>query len=205
MRKWLFCLVACSLPGWGELPAYDQSRARPLDAWKPQIAEYSRRHYGEAQWQLKPRCIVLHYTAGASFPWNLVRSRDFAGETPGLASHYVVENAKIYQLLPPTVRSRAAFGINHRAINIEMVGADESDMMARRTQTMNTAARLVVDLMREFSIPLEEIYSHEQVATMDKAVVPWVLDLVNPAPYHKLDPGEGPMEYILQRVRSQFP
>lgn len=206
MRKLLLCLVvACSVPGWGELPAYDQTRARPLEGWKPQIAEYSRRHYGEAEWKLQPRCIVLHYTAGKTFPWNLVRSRDFANETPGLASHFVVENSKVYQLLPPTVRSRAAFGINHRAINIEMVGADESDMMANRKQTLNTTAKLVVDLMREFQIPIEEIYSHEQVARMDKTVVPWVLDLVNPAPYHKMDPGEAPMEYILQRVRTQTP
>lgn len=183
---------------------YDGSRARPLEQWKREIVEYSRRHYGEPQWQLEPKCIVLHYTAGRNFPWNLVNTPDFAGERPGLASHFVVEGTKIYQLLPCEVRSRGAYGINHRAINIEMVGAHAEDLMTNRKKTMDTTAGLVVDLLKQYNLPVEEIYSHQQVAEMDTDVVPWVLDLVNPDPYHKVDPGEGPMRYILERVNRQL-
>lgn len=175
----------------------DRSRARPLDSWKPQIAEYSRRHYGEATWELTPTCIVLHYTAMPNFPWNLVRDTSFKGETPGLASHYVIDGDKIWELLPTNVRSRAAYGINHRAINIEMMALDAQDL-ARKTKTLETCRRLVQQLMREHGIERTRIYSHEQVATMDRKVVPEVLDLVQGAPYHKIDPGEENMKTILR-------
>lgn len=184
---------------------FDKSRARPLEAWKQAITGYSSRHYGEARWQLEPRCIVLHYTAGTSFPWNLVREQSFAGEAPGLASHFVVDGSHIYQLLPTDVRSRGAFGINHRAINIEMVGADQHDLMSQRRQTMDTTADLVVELLQDLHLSAREVYSHEQVSKMDTDLVPWVLDHVNPEPYHKIDPGQGPMEYIMSRVRKRLP
>jgi hypothetical protein len=202
MQKHLLALLCLSLPALAEMPKYDTSRQRDLEAWKPGITEYSRRHYGEAEWKLTPKCVILHYTAGTTFPWNLVRSSEFAGEAPGLASHYVVEGPKVYQILPPTVRSRAAFGINHRAVNIEMVGADAADMMNNRRQTMDASAQLVLALLREFQLKPSDVYSHQQVALMDKNVVPWVLDLVNPAPYHKIDPGVEPMAYILKQVRA---
>lgn len=163
-------------------PQYDMTRTRPLESWKRQITEYSRRHYGEADWRLKPRCIVLHYTVSTSFPWNLVNTPDFAGETPGLASHYVVDGAKIWQLLPPDVRSRGAYGINHRAINIEMVAADGSDLFNNRKRTLDTTVGLVRDLLDRFHLSARDIYSHQQVAEMNTRVCPWVLDLVNGEP-----------------------
>jgi hypothetical protein len=178
----------------------DLSRSRPLQTWKPQIQAYSMRHYGEARWHLVPRCIVLHYTASSSFPWNLVQSGNFAGEAPGLASHYVVDGLKVWQILPPTVRSRGAYGINHRALNIEMVALDQADLARNRKKTLESTARLVADLASRFKIPLEEVYSHEEVATMDPSCVPWVLDLVNPGPYDKIDPGRANMAKIRARV-----
>lgn len=199
-------LVLVTLGSAGAAPApltMDRSRARPLEAWKQQIVRYSQRHYGEAEWKLTPRCVVLHYTAGTSFPWNLVRETSFAGEPPGLASHYVVDGDHVWELVPPTVRSRGAYGINHRAINIEMVGADAADMRTR-TRTLDTSARLVTELLQRFHLTPDDVYSHQQVATMDTQIVPWVLDRVNAAPYHKPDPGEASMAYILGKVRRQF-
>ena len=185
-----------------EMPQYDRSKARPLEAWKPQIAEYSRRHYNEAEWKLEPKCVVLHYTAGRGFPDNLVESAEFAGETPGLASHYVIDGDKVWELLPPTVRSRSAYGINHRAVNIEMIAADATHLYGHRRQTMDTCAALVVQLLANFELSADQVYSHQQVALMDLKVVPWILDVLNPKPYHKIDPGEEPMRYILARVRE---
>ncbi|MBX3172244.1 MAG: N-acetylmuramoyl-L-alanine amidase [Candidatus Eremiobacteraeota bacterium] len=194
-------LVLAALSGWGwAQPQYDMTRTRPLESWKRQITEYSRRHYGEADWRLKPRCIVLHYTAGTSFPWNLVNTPDFAGETPGLASHYVVDGAKIWQIIPPEVRSRGAYGINHRAINIEMVGADARDMIHNRKCTLDTTAELVRDLLERFQLTAKDVYSHQQVAEMNTRVCPWVLDLVNGEPYHKVDPGAASMRYVLDKL-----
>lgn len=181
-------------------PRYDTSRVRPLESWKRQIAEYSRRHYGEPEWRLQPKCIVLHYTAGTSFPWNLVNTPDFAGEAPGLASHYVVDGSQIWQLLPPEVRSRGAYGINHRAINIEMVAADGADLYHNRKRTLDTTIGLVRDLLERFHLTSRDIYSHQQVSQMNIRVCPWVLDLVNPAPYSKVDPGSSSMRYVLDRL-----
>lgn len=182
-------------------PVLRLDRARSLAQWRGPITEYSRRHYGEATWKLHPTCIVLHYTAGREFPWNLVRSKTFAGERPGLASHYVIDGRSIWQILPPTVRSRGAYGINHRAVNIEMVAADAADLQ-RRSETLRSCAGLLRSLTQEFGIARERIYSHADVARMDRRVVPEVLDLVNPAPYQKIDPGAANMQKIRQLLDS---
>ena len=203
MKTFLICLALTGVAA-AQLPDCDRSKARNLEAWKPQIVEYSRRHYKEAEWRLEPRCVILHYTAGKSFPTNLVESTEFAGETPGLASHYVIDGERRWELLPPNVRSRSAYGINHRSVNIEMIAADATDLYAHRRQTMDTCAALVVALLREFGLSDRDVYSHQQVALMDTRVVPWVLDVVNPAPYDKIDPGLEPMRYILERVREEI-
>ena len=170
-------------------------RTRPLESWRPAITSYSKKHYGEATSVLHPTCIVLHFTAGTTFPWNLVKSGDFAGEKPGLASHYVIDGAQIWQLLPTDVRSRGAYGINHRAINIEMVAANAADL-ARRPRTLESCARLVRDLQQQYAIPSTRIYSHAEVSRMDRRRVPEVLDRVHPEPYGKPDPGEQNMKKI---------
>jgi hypothetical protein len=176
---------------------FDRSRARPLASWKPQITNYSQRHYGEATWELTPTCIVLHYTAMPSFPWNLVREGSFKGETPGLACHYVIDGDKVWEILPPNVRSRGAYGINHRAINIELMALDEHDLAAK-AKTLETCRQLCKQLMADHGIEKSHIYSHEQVATMNRKVVPEALDLINGAPYDKIDPGEANMATVLK-------
>lgn len=175
----------------------DRSRARSLAKWKPQIEQYSLRHYGEKSWHLAPTCLVLHYTVSKGFPWNLVKSNSFAGETPGLAVHYVVHGKKVWEILPPDVRSRGAYGINHRAINIEMVAMDAADL-ATRKETLETCQQLCRDLMVTYAIDKEHVYSHEQVSKMNRRIVPEVLDLQQGAPYHKIDPGEQNMKTILK-------
>lgn len=177
-------------------------RARPLNAWKPEIAQYSLRHYGENDWALQPTAIVMHYTAGDSFPWNLVNSKDFAGEKPGLASHYVIDGHQIWELLPPSVRSRATYGLNHRAISIEMVAKDAADL-AKRKQTLATATELVRCLMSHYQLDQSKLYSHQTVARMNPQEVPEVKDLIDDKPYHKVDPGESNMQTIRQGLRQK--
>jgi hypothetical protein len=182
-------------------PAIDLSRQRNLRSWEPQIAAYSLRHYGHREWRLNPKCIVLHNTAERGFPENLASSTSFAGESPGLASHFVVDGTHVWQLLPPTVRCRGTYGINQAGISIEMVADNASDLSGRR-QTLETTAELVVSLLERFHLRAQDVYSHQQVATMDRSIVPWVEDRENSAPYHKIDPGIGPMRTILRRVRE---
>lgn len=175
----------------------DRSRARNLSSWKPLVQAYSERHYGESTWQLNPTCIVLHYTVTKGFPWNLVNTHSFKGETPGLAVHYVIKGNKVWEILPPDVRSRGAYGINHRAINIEMVAMDADDL-ATKPETLKTCQELCKLLMKRYAIEKSHIYGHEDVATMDRKRVPEALDLVRGGPYHKIDPGEQNMKRILE-------
>ena len=179
----------------------DRSRTRNLNNWKPQITRYSERHYGESTWRLDPTCIVLHYTVTKGFPWNLVRTQSFARETPGLAVHYVVKGKKVWEILPPNVRSRGCYGINHRAINIEMVAMSAGDL-ANKKDTLDTSRALVKELMKEFAIGKEHIYSHEDVSKMNRRLTPEALDLVNGTPYHKIDPGEQNMKTILDGIED---
>ncbi len=182
---------------------FDRSRARHLDSWKSQIADYSNRHYGEPTWKLEPTCIVLHYTVSEGFPWNLVNTHSFKGETPGLAVHYVVDGSKIWEVLPPKVRSRGAYGINHRGINIEMIAMEAQDL-SRRQGTLNTTTQLCRYLMKDFQIPKSQIYSHQQVSTMDTRIVPEAFDLINPYPYHKIDPGPANMKTVLNQLKNRY-
>ncbi|MBM3465156.1 MAG: N-acetylmuramoyl-L-alanine amidase [Armatimonadetes bacterium] len=182
-----------------DLPVIRTDRARPLEPWKKDITAYSKRHYGEATWKLEPVCIVLHYTAGKQFPWNLVKTDSFADEKPGLASHYVIDGADVWEIIPPNVRSRGAYGINHRAINIEMVAANATDL-SRRPQTLASCVSLVRWLMSQYDIPRSKIYSHEDVSKMNPARVPEVKDLINPGPYGKTDPGQGNLKWVLDRL-----
>lgn len=196
----LVLVTALLNAGLAEPLKIDRSRTRSLAKWKPQIKKYSERHYGESTWQLDPTCIVLHYTVSKGFPWNLVRTESFKNERPGLAVHYVIDGTKVWEILPPTVRSRGAYGINHRAINIEMVAMEANDL-ATKTDTLKTCQKLVQHLMDTYGIEKSHIYSHEDVGTMNRRKVPEVLDLVRGGPYHKIDPGAQNMKTILDGVK----
>ncbi len=174
---------------------------RNLKTWKPLIRKYSKRHYGEDTWKLRPTVIVLHYTAMNEFPWNLVKSKSYGGEKPGVAAHYVVSGERAWRILPDNLRSRGCWGINHRAINIEMDARNARDLYRRKT-TLNTCARLVKMLMEKHRIPLNKVYSHQTVAKMNRRLTPEVKDLVNGTPYDKQDPGKQNMKYIKDRIRK---
>ena len=90
-----------------------------------QMAAYSKRHYGRSTSTLRPRVIVLHFTANNSYSatWNTFASNAAnLGEKPGTCSQFVIEkNGRIHQLVPLNVRCRHTVGLNHVAIGIEMV------------------------------------------------------------------------------------
>ncbi len=180
----------------------DYSHGRDLAAWLPDIEKYSARHYGEPTWRLAPKALVLHYTAGKHFPDELVTSKDVDGERPGLSVHYVVDGQRIWQILPPNVRTRGAYGFNHRGINIEMVASDGEDLFQNRQSTLQTTVALARVLMRRYDIPLTRVYGHSDVATMDPFHVPEVLDLIDAKPYDRTDPGEQNLNWIRRHLQN---
>lgn len=150
----------------GILENYRGVPNRDLAEWKREIAEYSKRHYGVETWRLEPTAIVLHYTAGSTFPLNLIESSEFMGEAPGVASHFVIDEARgdgvVYQLLPLDVMSRATFGANFCSISIEMVARDEADLLGKKA-LLETAISLVRNLMDRYGIPVSRVYGHAEI------------------------------------------
>lgn len=139
-------------------------------ARRRQMAAYSLRHYGTSTWRLRPRVIVLHYTAGPTYAGAravFVSNAPNAGELPGVAVHFVVDkDGTIYQLVPLYVRVRHAVGLNHRAIGIEMVqeaGSGprwaDAQILARKPQ-MRSSLRLVRYLRARFGIRLRDVIGH---------------------------------------------
>ncbi len=141
------------------------------DQRRDQMAGYSRRHYGEAEWRLRdPDAIVLHYTAEPSYAsaWNAFDSNaPSLGEPPGVCAHYTVKKSgAIAELVPPRIRCRHAIGLNHRSLGIEMVqeagsGSHWADreILARRPQ-VRSALRLVRWLQGRYEIPTGDVIGH---------------------------------------------
>ena len=139
-------------------------------ARRSQMAAYSLRHYGTSTWRLRPRVIVLHYTAGPTYAGAravFVSNAPNNGELPGVAAHFVVDkDGTIYQLVPLYVRVRHAVGLNHRAIAIEMVQEAGSgprwagaQILARKPQ-MRSALNLVRYLRARYGIRLRDVIGH---------------------------------------------
>jgi N-acetyl-anhydromuramyl-L-alanine amidase AmpD len=225
MRKYLISLLILVLAGSIAEPARDFSCLdsvialrsyggapnRDLDAWKRDIAEYSRRHYGPAEWKITPTAIVLHYTASADFPMNLLVSESFQGEAPGLASHFVVQQKGkkilMYQLLPLDVMSRATFGANFCSISIEIVAVNEEDLLSRPV-VLDAVSRLVSELMVKYSIPAERVFGHEEIDEMlaaDPRGMFFDNTIQGKFVPRKIDPGKRVMEYVRGRIASVKP
>jgi N-acetyl-anhydromuramyl-L-alanine amidase AmpD len=135
-----------------------------------QMAAYSRRHYGVATSRLKPRVIVLHFTANNSYSatWNTFASNAANnGEKPGTCSQFVIEqNGRIHQLVPLNVRCRHTIGLNHVAIGIEMVqltgpNAHWADQqILHRPRQVKAALRLVRWLQARYHIAKRDVIGH---------------------------------------------
>jgi N-acetyl-anhydromuramyl-L-alanine amidase AmpD len=135
-----------------------------------QMAAYSRRHYGNATSRLRPRVIVLHFTANNSYSatWNTFASNAAnRGEKPGTCAHFVIEkNGRIHQLVPLGVRCRHTVGLNHVAIGIEMVqqtgrgGHWADQQILHRPKQVNAALRLVRWLQGRYQIRNADVIGH---------------------------------------------
>jgi|GEM_PF-2535169 len=179
-----------------------RSTMRDLNDWKPKIAAYSQKHYGDNEWRMTPTLIVQHYTVSSSFAWNLVTSATLAGEAPGESCHFQVDGNQIYQTLPINVRSRCVFGANQKSINIEMVALDAEDL-SKRTQTLDTNAKLTAALMAQCNIPLEKVYSHQSFNDGKKSNPEYDdRTYTDYGSERKSDPGENNMKTIKDKIQA---
>jgi N-acetyl-anhydromuramyl-L-alanine amidase AmpD len=138
---------------------------------RAQMAAYSQRHYGEREWRLAdPKVIVLHFTATDSYEsvWSAFDSNaPNRGETPGVCSHYVIEqDGRIDELVSPRIRCRHTIGLNHTAIGIEMVqetgrGSHWADQqILDRGPQIKASVRLVRWLQARYEIRTGDVIGH---------------------------------------------
>jgi N-acetyl-anhydromuramyl-L-alanine amidase AmpD len=138
---------------------------------RAEMAAYSKRHYGEREWRLTdPEVIVLHFTGSGSYSsvWNTFDSNaPNLDESPGVCSHYVIEqDGTIDELVPPRIRCRHTIGLNHTSIGIEMVQSTGSSshwaaqQILDRGPQIGSALRLVRWLQDRHGIPTGEVIGH---------------------------------------------
>lgn len=161
---------------------------KPRIVWKPvpfgarrkaQMAAYCKRHYGQRSYRLKPKLIVLHFTAGGNWKstWNYfannVADPEFH-ELPGPAAHFIIDkDGTIYQLVGTRLRTRHCYGLNHVAIGIEFVqeagrSASWSDrQILKRKKQVNAGLRLVRWLQKKYHIRTTQVIGHS-MATRSK-------------------------------------
>jgi N-acetylmuramoyl-L-alanine amidase len=150
---------------------------KPHVVWKPipfparrkaETAEYSKRHYGSAEWRLlSPHVIVEHYTASNSFQSAFATfSHDSPDselhELPGTCAHFVIDrDGTIYQLVSLRVRCRHTVGLNYTAIGIEHVGQSDAQILGNARQ-MAASLRLTAWLMGRYGISLGNVIGHNE-------------------------------------------
>ncbi len=133
---------------------------------KRQMAAYSKRHYGEAEWRLEPRQIVLHYATAptVSSVFNTFRTPPpdpTFGESPQVCTHFVIAPARAVQMVSLRARCRHTLGLNHVAIGIEHLGYSDGEVMGSRGMRLRSLS-LVRRLRCLYGIPVRDVIGHSE-------------------------------------------
>jgi hypothetical protein len=133
---------------------------------RAEMAAYSRRHYGQAEWRLAaPKVIVEHYTASQSLPYGYFAQDQpdpELHELPGICSHYAIDKqGTIYQYVTLNIRCRHTVGLNWTAIGIEHVGNSDAEVLGNRRQ-MGASLRLTRWLRCRYAIKPRNVIGHNE-------------------------------------------
>ena len=153
-------------------PPIVQKYIRFGDSRKVQMADYSRRHYGQHTWVLtSPRAIVLHHTAGPDWQsaWNTFDGNSaYNDEKPGVSAQFIIhKDGTIYQCMPLSYRARHCIGMNWKSIGIEFVqegsghdGRWMDQQILGRPKQVGAGLRLVRYLQARFGIRTADVVGH---------------------------------------------
>lgn len=189
----------------------------PVDEWVDADRERNRRLYGEDKVLLRPRYIVLHFTVIANAQDVLASFQRPAhlgvgNQEPVLSLvsvHYMVDkDGLILRLVPENRRTSGTYGLDHRALAIEMVASNEADLLSRPQQLLASFC-LVDGLLKKYHLPVSAVLSHQEVAWGNLFLSDYT-DLADTAyPYFypkasfRYDPGSTTMawcrEFLLKR------
>ena len=162
-------LMALALVGGAPAKPHIVQKPIPYGAQRrAEMAAYSKRHYGTAQWRLTdPKVIVEHYTASETFSsaYNTFapdHPDSELHELPGTCAHFVIDkDGTIYQLVPLWIRCRHTVGLNWTAIGIEHVGTSAGEILSDPRQIASSLA-LTRWLMWRFHISARNVIGHAE-------------------------------------------
>lgn len=201
--------TASQLPPQFSNMSYKQPAIRdwllPYRDWEQKDRAYFQRIYGESRLTLDPSMIVMHYTVipTAEDTYNaLYRKR--------VTVHYMIDtDGTVYRLLPAARRCSGAYGVDHRALSIEMVARTESDLLSRTRQVFSSFC-LVRHLMERHGIEAGQVVGHYEVGE-GRRRVPQYTDLhdhVYPDRYPpgeaRFDPGPKYMGWLRTYLREAY-
>lgn len=191
------------------------TRLLPYRDWDDEYRAYFKRHVGEASIDLEPTILVMHFTACETFDaaWNVfTRGANMSAGDRGTifghpSVHFMIDrDGTIYQLLPLNRRATGTYGVNHCALQVEMVAVDEADLM-NNPALLKASFRLARSLSARFHIDPTHIYGHHQVS-QGRSAVPAYRDLADsayptsyPPACARTDPGEGYMGWLRYFLR----
>lgn len=194
-----------------------EKRLLPLEYYEAADRERNRRLYGEDTVYLQPTMLVMHFTViddAESIIYSFSRpGRIAVGNQAPVTSlvsvHYMVDkDGTVFQLAPEDRITSGTYGVDHRALAIEMVAKDEKDLMSRPLQLL-AAFDLADKLLKKYDIPVWRVFSHQEVA-LGKVFLSEYTDLADtefpwfyPEPHFRYDPGPNVMawcrEFLLRR------
>ena len=189
----------------------------PIGRFTAAELDRNRRLYGEEEVMLSPEYVVLHFTVipEASDVLNLFNRpvRLPVGNQQPVKTlvtvHYMVDkDGVVLSLVPEDRRTSGTYGLDHRALAIEMVAADEKDLMTRPAQLL-AAFCLIDGLLKKYDLPVWRVLSHQDVA-FGKLFLDDYTDIADteypyfyPKPSFRFDPGPTVMawcrEFLLRK------
>lgn len=189
----------------------------PMGKYTVKDLERNRRLYGENKVALQPEYIVLHFTvvddAGDVLDLFNRPSHLAVGNKEPVVSlvsvHYMVDkDGAVLKLVNEDRRTSGTYGLDHRALAIEMVARDEKDLLSRPEQLLS-AFCLVDGLLKKYHLPVWAVISHQEVALGEVFLSDYtdIADTESPYWYPKrsfrYDPGQTVMawcrEFLLRR------
>lgn len=186
------------------------ARMLPYRDWDDEYREHFLRHTGRPELTLSPTIIVMHYTVCETFEsaWNVFTGgvRMSAGDQVTVfghpSVHFMIDrDGTIYQLLPLDRRATGTYGVNHCALQIEMVATSEADLL-NNPALLKASFRLVRMLTQRYGISRRKVYAHADVSTGRSKVREYfdLADRAYPTSYPpscaRTDPGEGYMAWL---------
>ena len=187
----------------------------PYQQWDDEYEEYFDVHYGDPSLELsEPSIIAIRSLKSTSFN-NVVelykRGTLYDEGDDGLvynhlSSHFVIDsNGLIFQAMPLSRKTKGAFGVEHKAVTIEMTGITVQDFNTNSAQK-KALKNLLSMLTEKFGIEISNIYSTVEIS-QGKSVVKEYLDEGDseyPDKYSPKKSNFGPSVTYMTEIRNEL-